>query len=130
LIDELEIAGNVEWLPVMHKNLLIQYYNAADIVFDQFLLGAFGTTAPEAMSCERPVVGYAEPDMWIRQHGSIPPVANARTAEDIYERMVELESTSLRRQYGRRGRKWVLETCEMTLVARRQLEVCQQVIER
>lgn len=127
LIQQLGIEDNVKWLPVMHKRKLIEYYNMADVVFDQFVFGALGTTTPEALSCEKPVVSYVDSDIWTRWHGSAPPVANARSADDIYLRMVELEDSDLRKEYGRKGRKWISETCEMKVVAERQLKVCEEV---
>jgi len=100
----------------------------ADVVFDQFVFGAFGTTAPEAMSCGKPVVGYADSGMWEKWHGSLPPVVNAQSVDEIYRRMVELEDEDLRRKRGEKGRRWVAETCEMKVVAKRQLQTFREVL--
>ncbi len=118
LISETRIQDSVRWLPLSNKRRLIELYNRSTAVFDQFIFGAFGTTAPEAMSCAKPVVGYAEPHYWNALHGSVPPILNCRTAEQIYDRMVELEDPSLGAKLGRAGREWVLETCSLSKVAR------------
>ena len=130
LIKELDIQDSVKWLPVMPKRKLIEYYNLADVVFDQYVFGALGTTAPEAMSCEKPVVAYVDPEMWNKWHGSTPPLINARNPDEILNRMIELEEPSLRRETGRKGRLWISQTCDMKIVAKRQLEVCEELVER
>ncbi len=62
LVSELGIQGNVEWVPVMPKNKLVEQYQMSTAVFDQFLFGAFGTTTPEALSGGKPVVGFLKSD--------------------------------------------------------------------
>ncbi len=130
LVLELGIESNVNWVPVMPKNKLVECYRDSTAVFDQFLFGAFGTTAPEAMSCGKPVVGYVEPKFWTRYHDQIPPAVNARTIDAIYDVMVKLEDEEFRDQCGKLGRKWVLENCDSVLVASKQLELYKQVMDR
>jgi glycosyltransferase involved in cell wall biosynthesis len=130
LVGALRISARVRWLPVMNKHLLVKYYNIADVVFDNFVRGAFGTLAIEAMSCAKPLVGYAESRLWTQWHDSVPPVANARTEDQIYERMIELEDDQAREEYGKLGRRWVLENCEMRLVAERQLAICEECLRK
>jgi glycosyltransferase involved in cell wall biosynthesis len=128
MVEALGIAGNVDWLPGMPKHELVRRYNMADAIIDQLIVGGFGTTVHEALSCSKPVVGYADESAWLRFHGSVPPVLQARDTDEVYERMVELENPSTRKYYGSRGRKWVEETCEMKTVARQQLQVYQEVL--
>jgi glycosyltransferase involved in cell wall biosynthesis len=130
LVKQLGIEDSVKWLPVMPKQRLVELYNTADVVFDQYVFGALGTTSPEAMSCGKPVVAHVDPLLWTRWHGSAPPVAEARTAEEIYRQMVTLEDPRIREDYGRTGRTWIAENCEMKLVARQQLGICEELIRR
>lgn len=130
LVDNLGITDSVKWLPVLPKRKLIDWYNIADVVFDQYVFGALGTTTPEAMSCERPVVSHADPGLWTKWHQSAPPVAEARSTDEIYQQMVNLEEKSLREEYGRNGRRWVAKNCEMKLVARHQLRICEELLRR
>jgi hypothetical protein len=44
--------------------------------------------------------------------------------------MISLEDEGSRKESGMQGRRWVLENCEMTLVARHQLGICQETIKR
>jgi len=128
MIKELRIEDSVLWLPVMSKRELIKWYSLSDVVLDQFVFGALGTTTPEAMSCAKPVITYVEPGMWERCHGSVPPVANAHSSDDIYNKMVELEDAATREEYGKRGREWIKKHCEMKLVADFQRQICREVI--
>jgi len=128
LVKQLGVEDSVKWLPVMPKRRLVQLYNAADVVFDQYIFGALGTTTPEAMSCGRPVVAHVEPELWTKWHSSPPPVAEARNGEEIYQQMVKLENPGLREDYGRKGRTWIAENCEMKLVARQQLKICEELV--
>lgn len=127
LVKQLRLEDSVKWLPVVPKRRLVQLYNTADVVFDQYIFGALGTTTPEAMSCGKPVVAHVDPELWMKWHSSAPPVAEARNVEQIYRQMIELEDTRLREDYGRKGQKWIAENCEMKLVARQQLNICEEL---
>jgi glycosyltransferase involved in cell wall biosynthesis len=128
LTSELGIADNITWMPVMNKRPLIEYYNMATVVVDQFGTGGLGTLTPEALSCGKPVIAYANRDMWMSVHGSVPPVANARSPDEIYDAMVRLEDQSERKRLGSAGRKWVEETSSLEVVARLQLTVYEKVV--
>jgi len=82
------------------------------------------------MSCGKPVVAYVDPLLWTRWHVSAPPVAEARTTEEIYHQMVTLEDPHLREDYGLKGRAWIVENCEMKLVARQQLRICEELLKK
>jgi len=130
LIKKLGIEKRIQWLPLMNKRLLVRYFNAADIIFDQFKLGALGLLAPEAMACGKPVAAFVKPGLWTPYHKELPPVANARTAEEIYRQMIALEDEGLRNELGAKGRQWVLENCEMKLVAKNQLRIYEETMRR
>lgn len=90
LTRELGIERDVIWLPPICKPRLAEYYNASDVVLDQFTLGTFGTTTPEAMACGRPVVSFYKPEdhEWcFKEH---PPVISAYSSDEIYESVKEL----------------------------------------
>jgi glycosyltransferase involved in cell wall biosynthesis len=128
LVTELAIRDNVRWLPVMNKLRLVEMFNLSTAVFDQFELGAFGTTAPEAMACSKPVVGYADAACWKRLHHSVPPVLNCQTVDEIYGRMVELEDSSFCEKVGRAGRTWVENTCSLRKVAISQIASYKEIL--
>lgn len=128
LVSTLGIDQNVRWLKVMSKRSLIRYYNASDIVLDQFVYPASGTLALEAMACEKAVVGHADLSLWQRVHGSAPPIVNASSSDEILKAITQLEDEGIRRRLGKRGRDWVTETCAANLVAGRQLQTYKEII--
>jgi len=129
LVQQLAIEESVRWLPLLPKRELVEYYNLADIVFDQYVFGAAGTTCMEAMSCGRPVVSFINESLWTRWHRSAPPVANAATMQTIYAQMIELEDDGCRWELGEKGQAWVKENSELTVVARRHLETYKEVLD-
>jgi len=57
LIRKLTIPSrNFRFVQPMPKKDLIEMYNEADVVLDQFTLGSWGMTTPEAIACEKPVI--------------------------------------------------------------------------
>lgn len=118
LVLKLGLTKNVRWLPVCHKRRLIELYNQSTAVFDQFNFGALGAISLEAMSCKKPVVGYAKPTYWNTHQGSMPPVLNCKTSDEIFQTMIKLEDSSLRETIGKRAREWVIKTCSLEKVAR------------
>jgi len=129
LVNTLGISQSVRWLPVVSKKTLVKYYNASDAVFDQFVYPAFGTLALEAMACQKPVVSYANTSLWERVHGSVPPMLNASSADEICKAMTLLEDEAVRERHGSEARSWIERTCEATIVARLQERVYGEIIE-
>jgi len=86
LVDDLRISDNIIWIKPVPKNQLIQYYNIADIVLDQFVLGSWGTSTPEAaMSCGKPVLMFYKKEYILRAFGEEPPILNSFSEEDIFK---------------------------------------------
>jgi glycosyltransferase involved in cell wall biosynthesis len=107
LIADLDLGRYVRWLPPLNKMKMIQFFRGADVVLDQFVIGTFGTVAPEAMATATPVIIHFDPEIhrWCYDH--MPPVVRARTTEEIYARMRELYDPARRRSIGEAGRDWV-----------------------
>lgn len=106
LIDMLDIRENVLWLEAMPKSQLINYYNASDIVLDQFVLGGFGQVFLESMACGKPTLIY------IKDYESIydeqPPAVNVFTEDDIANKLIELSDDECRREdIGNKSRMWM-----------------------
>ncbi|MGA2785825.1 MAG: glycosyltransferase, partial [Candidatus Bathyarchaeia archaeon] len=96
LVHELGIEKYVMWIKPVHKRKLVEYYSAADIVLDQFTLGSYGTAAPEAMACEKPVIMYYSEDAFIRSFKELPPLLNAYTAAEIANNLSLCEDKTFR----------------------------------
>jgi glycosyltransferase involved in cell wall biosynthesis len=131
LIDELGISRQVVWMPPLSKMKLIDYYNAADVVLDQFTLGVFGTVTPEAMACGRPVVGYFNREVHEWCYAEMPPVVSACTEDEIFDRLEELCQDPVRREaVGQASRAWVEKYHGWELVADRQIAIYRELLQR
>jgi len=128
LVKALDIDRYVEWLSPASKPRLIQFYNQSDAVFDQFILGSYGTTAPEAMACGRPVVMYLD-EYWNKKcYGQVAPVLNVQTVDEILGAMVALTDRDLRRKLGEQARNYVVERHSPEIVARKYVELYEEVL--
>ena len=124
LVRELKLDNEVVWLPPLPKRRLAEYVNAADAVLDQFMLGCFGTTTPEAMACAKPVLLHYKPedhDWCFSEH---PPVLRAESAAEIaaaLERVLTRPEEAA--EIGQRSREWFLRHHSLDLVVQRHLEI-------
>ena len=124
LANSLGISDKITWIKPVPKNQLIQYYNAADIVLDQFVVGSWGTSTPEAMSCGKPVLLFYKKNYILRAFGEEPPILNSFTEEEICSNLVKLaRDVDFRINLGKKSREWVIKTHSPRLVALKHLEV-------
>lgn len=123
LCRSLEINEQVIWLKPLSERILLKYYQASDLVLDQFQLGVFGLITPKAMACGKPVLTsyYEYLNSWcFSEH---PPVVPCREVEEIYERMVDLfNCRSTRIEIGRSARTWILREYSKSRVTRTLLD--------
>lgn len=123
LCRSLEINEQVIWLRPLSERVLLKYYQASDLVLDQFQLGVFGLITPKAMACGKPVLtSYYESlnDWCFSEH---PPVVPCREVEEIYERMVDLfNRRSKRIEIGRSSRTWILREYSKSRVTKTLLD--------
>lgn len=106
LIDDLGIRDQVIWLDAMPKNRLIDYYNASDIVLDQFNLGGFGQVFMESMACGRPTFIYMKDYEPIYEEQ--PPCINVFTEDEIANKLIDLSKDRPgREEIGNRSRQWI-----------------------
>lgn len=128
LVKSLDIEENVSWIQPVPKNILIKYYNVADVVLDQFILGSWGTSTPEAMCCGKPVLMFYKKEFIQRAFGEEPPILNSFKEEEIYENMMKLaKDVDLRKQLGENSRKWIIKTHSPKTVSLKHLEVLDSV---
>jgi glycosyltransferase involved in cell wall biosynthesis len=131
LIEELGIQARVAWIPPLSKMKLIDYYNASDVVLDQFTIGTFGTVTPEAMACAKPVVLHFDRQVHEWCYAEMPPVVTARTEEEIFTRLMELvEDPARRAAIGQASREWIVKYHGWELVADRQTAVYRELLQR
>ncbi|GIW53760.1 MAG: hypothetical protein KatS3mg082_0164 [Nitrospiraceae bacterium] len=131
LIKELGLEKAVVWTPPLNKMKLIEYYNAADMVLDQFTIGTFGTVTPEAMSCGKPVVLHFDRTVHEWCYAEMPPVLSAKEEREIFVWLVELSgSPQARVRIGQASREWIEKYHGWELVADRQIEIYRELLEQ
>ena len=110
---------------------MIQYYNIADIVLDQFVLGSWGTSTPEAMSCGKPVLMFYKKEFILRAFGEEPPILNSFSEEDIFSNLMKLaKDMDFRKEVGSKSRDWIIKTHSPKVVAKKHLEILQSSIDK
>jgi len=130
LIAELGFADRVLWEPMRSKPVLCDYYNAADIVLDQFNknIGTFGGIVPEAMACAKPVMLSFNLDAHRWCYPSLPPVIDASDPQSIAVQLARLvDHDDQRRNIGAAGRSWFEAHHSSSLVIGRLLSVYREV---
>lgn len=124
LAQSLGISHKIDWISPVPKNQLIQYYGASDIVLDQFTLGSWGTSTPEAMCCGKPVLMYYKQEHIMRAFNELPPIPNCFTEDDICNSLLYLaRNTDARLNLGKQSRDWIIKTHHSKIVAERHMEI-------
>ncbi|MFH1656261.1 MAG: glycosyltransferase [Candidatus Nealsonbacteria bacterium] len=128
-IKKLGIEKHIIWTYPLPKMKLAQYYNASDLVIDQFRYGHFGTTSPEAMACGKPVINQFdwEINKWAWQEK--PPIVPAESSFEIFKAMEQLsKDKNLRQELGKKGRNWMEKHHNWELVAQKQIDIYQEIL--
>jgi glycosyltransferase involved in cell wall biosynthesis len=129
LVNSLHISDKVEWIKPVAKKHLIEFYNAADIILDQFILGSWGTATAEAMSCQKPVLMFYKEEYIKRAFGENPPILNSFSEDDIFSSLVKLaKDPDLRLSLGRKSREWIIKTHAPDIVAKKHLDIFHQCL--
>lgn len=128
LIEDLGLKDFVEWLPLSPKPKLIELYNAVDVVADQFILGSYGTTCPEAMACAKPVIIHLEHSFMLDFFGELAPHLEARTPDQVAERLSQSLDPAFRNRVAKASREWVVRHHAAEIVAKRHLEIYERYV--
>lgn len=129
LVRDLGIEGNVRWTHPLPKVRLIDAYRGADVVCDQFLIGTFGAVAPEAMACGRPVVMAFDPALHTWCFPVLPPIVDARTADQVAAELARLAADDeARRALGEAGREWVEHHHGWRIAVNRQIGIYEELV--
>ena len=133
LIAECGIADRVRWEPIASKPVIHEYYNAADIVFDQFNdgIGTFGGVVPESLATGTPVVLNYQQDLHHWCFPELPPLVDAKTVEDVANAtMALLDDEGYRQQLGAQGLAWFRKYHSSRVVTEILTNVYDEIAER
>jgi glycosyltransferase involved in cell wall biosynthesis len=108
VLQSMSDRGQIEYQRVVSvpANDMPDLVKSADIVIDQFALGAYGAMAVQAMAAGKVVVGHVAP--WVRDRipGDVPIFDS--TIEQLEEKVLELANDeALRRNLGLQGAQFV-----------------------
>lgn len=111
LIKNAEVTQNVSILPnSISQSEIANYYAMSDVVVDQFGVGSTGLIGQEVMACGRPLIQYIDDELYRQFYGESPPILNARTEIEIYERLKDLIiDPNLGTKTGKESQKWILK---------------------
>lgn len=132
-LRDLGIADRVRWLPMQNKPTMAHYYNAADIVIDQFnpAIGTFGGVVGEAMACAKPVLLNYRKELHRWCYPVLPPAIHAADKDALVQELLQLiDDAELRRGVGDAGRQWFLEHHSSRLVMDRLLGLYADIADR
>jgi glycosyltransferase involved in cell wall biosynthesis len=130
LCRSLNISHRVAWIAPVSEPVLLKYFQAADLVLDQFILGVFGLVTCKALSCGKAVLtSYDKPThAWcFAEH---PPLVDCRSEKEIFEAMFGLLQAPERiAEIGRAARRWVQIHHSKAVVQRILLDVMKRAID-
>ena len=107
LLAQLGVADRVAWIPVQPGIRLGEWMQAADVVADQFWLGAFGSLTPKAMRLSCPVLLNMDEQRHRWCFPELPPVLNSRTPGDVADHLAWCwRDRSAMREFGKRSADW------------------------
>jgi len=109
LICEMNIEKHVVIKDYLSFDERIKYINGSDVIADHFNTGSFGGTFIEVLSCGKPLIHYVNPKNIYLSYEDFPPILNAHTEEEIYERLVEALDIDKRVELGIKARQWIMK---------------------
>ena len=93
IVKQAQLQSHVTFLPcAVSKPTLYKFFQAADFIVDQFLMGTYGTAAIEAMSCGCPILMWIDELAFQKRGWEAPPVINVKTEADIFEAITAITS--------------------------------------
>ncbi len=104
------------------------YYNSVDVVLDEFKYHILCYISLEGMACEKPVINSF--DFW-EYYEIPPPVLSAQSSRQIYFYLTMLlEDPKRRRKLGKLGRNFVKKVYDANVIAKKILNLYQEITER
>jgi glycosyltransferase involved in cell wall biosynthesis len=110
LCAELGISNRVAWIKPVSERALVKYYQAVDIVLDQFALTTFGLVTGKALATGCAVITSYDPQIHEWCFTEHPPLIRAQQTEEIYAALERtLTDAEYRQRIGAAARTWALQ---------------------
>lgn len=108
LINKLGIEKNVVWIKKIQYLNMAQYYNACDVVCDQFVIDGLCQVSLEAMACSKPVITKYNPTDILQVYRKSPPFSQYEQIHDIEDFIISLiQDERLKKKIGELSYNWV-----------------------
>ncbi|MFC1698978.1 glycosyltransferase family 4 protein [Candidatus Omnitrophota bacterium] len=127
LVNQLGIAGYVQWIKPVDKRAMVEILNTVDLCFDQFGYGFYGFVALEALSVGIPTFLHLDGPAALDQQA--PPIVNVFSEDEIYQKITELTADRGKLlDLGKSSREWVLKYHQSDKVIERYLDLYKEVL--
>jgi len=110
LVKECGLTDKVEFIAGPLKTIdLLEYYNHADVIADQFVLGSLGSIGWEVFSCGKPLLGFIYSDYFEKLYGESPSMCVAQSPDEISKQLELLYDKKFRNDIGTKAREWIIK---------------------
>lgn len=136
LFRTLGIDDRITWIPAQPRHALVPWYQAVEMVPDEFIGGSLGSVSFEAMACgatllTRLATEDSDPTYWppTITFPELPPVCHASTELEIAQRLHEAASDPDALQARRAAsRDWVLRWVDGPSVVERLIAAYERIL--
>jgi glycosyltransferase involved in cell wall biosynthesis len=129
LVGDLQLGQRVAWIPPCSEPLLRKYYQASDLVLDQFQLGVFGLITGKAMACGKPVLTSYNEDHHGWCFAEHPPLVRCRSETDIAGALRRLAKDRSRIPLlGQAARRWVTQHHSKKVITEKMEEAMKRAV--
>jgi glycosyltransferase involved in cell wall biosynthesis len=131
LLADLGVAARVRWIRPQPNRSMVRWMHAADVVADQFLVGAFGGITPKALACRRPVMLKLDEPTHRWCFPELPPVLNAADERTVFEQLNRIyRHPDVAGEFGSQGQSWYRRHHSNDVVRERLVSTYASVVER
>ena len=133
LIARCGLTARVKWVPIQCKLVMKDYFNAADVVCDQFHPGiaAFGAVVGEALACGKPTISNLNRQTNSEAFSVLPPILHATQPDEVEAHLERLiDDIDYRRGVGAESRAWYLAHHSSKVVTDRMIAVYEELSDR
>jgi len=130
LIRDLGIEDMVTFVPELNELERINYMRMADVVLDQFQIGALGLGALEALSLGKPLISFFDNETARYCYDEPPPILNAQSSQEIFEQLVRVSKKDTREKYSRDSRRWILRHHSRDVVIPKIIDLYMSILDK